>query len=129
VDLLNRLNNFVFRAGLFGENFLRLTPMDAPDRARRGKPPRRLRCGARDRPEPVIPGRANGSALCAAPLAASRMTKFESPVSRQKLQRLLARRETAKLAIVGIMLGRLGRPEHHEFLAVLFDQRGELSLS
>jgi len=54
VDLLNRLNNFVFRAGLFGENFLRLTPMDAPDRARRGKPPRRLCCGARDRPEPVI---------------------------------------------------------------------------
>jgi len=54
VDLLNRLNNFVFRAGLFGENFLRLTPMDAPDRVRRGKPARRLCCGARDRPEPVI---------------------------------------------------------------------------
>jgi hypothetical protein len=34
-DLLNWLNNFIFRAGLFGENFLRLTPMDAPDRARR----------------------------------------------------------------------------------------------
>jgi hypothetical protein len=31
---------------LFDENFLRLTPMDAPDRARRGKPPRRLCCGA-----------------------------------------------------------------------------------
>src|SRR5712664_3422786 len=57
---------------------------------------------------------------------ATPLTTTRSPVRRQKLQRLLARRKTAQLAIVRIVFGGLGRPEHHEFLTVRFNQRGEL---
>jgi hypothetical protein len=82
VDLLNRLNNFVFRAGFFGENFLRLTPMDAPDRARLGKPPapfvlRRSLIG----PNPSFRGAPSGRAL-RGPVGGFRNDKVESPVRR-----------------------------------------------
>src|SRR5450631_3175737 len=49
----------------------------------------------------------------------------QSPVSGKKFQRLLARREAAEFTIVGIVLRRLRRPEHDEFLAVLCNQRGQ----
>src|SRR5258708_29322019 len=50
------------------------------------------------------------------PVGGFRNDKVESPVSRQKFQRLLARREAAEFAIVGIVLRGLRRPEHDEFL-------------
>src|SRR6185437_12520752 len=51
-----------------------------------------------------------------------------SPMSfagRQKLQRPLARRETAQFAVVRFVLRGFGRPEHDEFAAFLLDHGGE----
>jgi hypothetical protein len=58
-----------------------------------------------------------------APIGASR--NDELLVSRQKLQRLLARREATKLAVVRFVLSGFGRPQNDELPAFLFDQRGE----
>ncbi len=54
-----------------------------------------------------------------------RNEEVRSSVRGEKFQRLLARREAAKLAVVGFVLRGFGRPEHDELLAFLFDQRGE----
>src|SRR6202022_2125236 len=53
------------------------------------------------------------------------MTEKGSPVSGQELQRLLTRRKAPEFAIVRFMLRRFRGPQHDEFPAFLFDQRGE----
>src|ERR1700744_4931093 len=46
-----------------------------------------------------------------------------SSVRAEEFERLLSRREAAKLAIVRIVFSRLRGPEDDEFLALLFDYR------
>jgi hypothetical protein len=53
------------------------------------------------------------------------LAPLSSSVDRQKLQRLFAGRKAPEFAVVGIVLGRLRRPKHHELTAFLLDQGGQ----
>jgi hypothetical protein len=54
------------------------------------------------------------------------MTTRGSPVSRQKFQRLLARRKAAEFDVIGIVLRRFRGPQDHELVAFLLDQFSEV---